>query len=1140
MSEPNVPLLASVHSSSSAEHPLSSALHPSARRTSSYSLLAPHPHDSSSHFRRPHAATISAPRRKTQHAEAELLGLEASHLRESKTTLSSPATVAQAIMEAEHLNITRSSSTNSRTLFSSLSKEELVIVNKRFDLMSDLELSEYLSLFGSSQSSTQPSASHSPHPLLDPASLTPQNSSQSTPSLIIDDQDSQIPLFPPSPPGHVKPEIADHPLRVLSRAIRELQEEIARLEEDNQALRLAHPHPVKTADQLSIHDGIADALSSSLAPDSLLNAPVPPQTISSIAQSIRSSSPAPSVRSHLSQTSRRTKSPLLSHPSTLPTASPPIPHAPLPDPDPMSTPVAQGKKNNRTSWTSGLWVWSNGKPRRPRKGSIGSIASFGLGIGSPAPAGVPEENEAPEEEDEYAWRKGDGGSSPAFKAIFLATRIITPDPSSILVPTSVSSKSLIAYLAHSLVSNARDEGIVAREPPGRRQSRDLSRSRATSIASQLSPDLANATPTRERGYGDQALAATASLGRTLLSSVSTATMRARAMGEDIGRPSLLSRTSHSRSFPTVTSLAAPQLSDSSPLAQTSPNVEIPPPSVELSSIVPDDARPPTMVLSRQNLGSFFQSTKLKTATRFDNGETPLTDRYGFIYDIQHASMLKDASAAGAVAPASLTGNVLSTEDGWVLRRKDVDSRSESSPRPSFDCTRSEQPSPRISLDVPLASPTSAHTPTVSRSSIDRGRTVPPPSLVINPTAPITAKESLTVSTRGSTSLHSTATSTPLTTATTSTTMRPIDSRRTVSSLLDRLTDMHDAQQKERTAEWDAFLRKRSKSRSQLPNGAKTSGALSEDLRWGSGLIGLSQMGLAKDGQEDWKAFAALVRKGIPLAYRSDIWAECSGAKDLMVPGEYREILKVHEGDVGPFDKEIEKDVGRTFPGNVFFGGDGPGVAKLRRVLIAYSWLVYIHTILMMLMSGMNMLAATLLLTHSDEEQAYWVLLSIIERLLPTDFFAPSLLASRADQAVLSDLVALHLPKVDEKLSEVGLNLASLTFGWFLSLFTDCLPVETLFRVWDVFFVEGHAALFRIAIAILRLAEPDILASEGVSGLFAAVNANTARLWSADKLIHLQHAIKSVVKNQDIAARCHEKVLELQAGLEDPPSDATSR
>jgi hypothetical protein len=88
-----------------------------------------------------------------------------------------------------------------------------------------------------------------------------------------------------------------------------------------------------------------------------------------------------------------------------------------------------------------------------------------------------------------------------------------------------------------------------------------------------------------------------------------------------------------------------------------------------------------------------------------------------------------------------------------------------------------------------------------------------------------------------------------------------------------------------------------------------------------------------------------------------------------------------------------------------------------------------------------MLAATLLLTHTDEEQAYWVLLSIIENLLPKDFFAPSLLASRADLAVLVDLVKQLVPRVSDHLAELRVELASVTFGWFLSLFTDCLPVE---------------------------------------------------------------------------------------------------
>lgn len=243
-----------------------------------------------------------------------------------------------------------------------------------------------------------------------------------------------------------------------------------------------------------------------------------------------------------------------------------------------------------------------------------------------------------------------------------------------------------------------------------------------------------------------------------------------------------------------------------------------------------------------------------------------------------------------------------------------------------------------------------------------------------------------------------------------------------------------------------------------------------------------------------------------MSYRAEVWSECSGARDLLVPGEYAEILSVHADDQSPVMAEIEKDVSRTFPGNVFFGGDGPGVAKLRRVLTAYSW----HNPAVGYCQGMNMLVATLLLTYTDEEQAFWVLHCMVERLLPPDFYAPSLLGSRADQAVLSDLVRTHVPRVTAHLESLGVDLTVITFGWFLSLFTDCLPVETLFRVWDVFFVEGHDVLFRVALAIIKLNETELVACEGVSELFKVVSGMTGRLWSADKLIALQHGYKGIV------------------------------
>jgi small G protein signaling modulator 3 len=90
-------------------------------------------------------------------------------------------------------------------------------------------------------------------------------------------------------------------------------------------------------------------------------------------------------------------------------------------------------------------------------------------------------------------------------------------------------------------------------------------------------------------------------------------------------------------------------------------------------------------------------------------------------------------------------------------------------------------------------------------------------------------------------------------------------------------------------------------------------------------------------RDERKEFDRLVRSGIPLVYRSKVWLECSGGLEMREPGLFRDLLA--EASVegpGSVTREIEKDVGRTMPLNVFFGGDGAGVNKLRRVLTAYS------------------------------------------------------------------------------------------------------------------------------------------------------------------------------------------------------------
>lgn len=241
----------------------------------------------------------------------------------------------------------------------------------------------------------------------------------------------------------------------------------------------------------------------------------------------------------------------------------------------------------------------------------------------------------------------------------------------------------------------------------------------------------------------------------------------------------------------------------------------------------------------------------------------------------------------------------------------------------------------------------------------------------------------------------------------STQVSSVTLRNTVTSLLNQLTEMHDRQQVAQKAEWDVFLAHRRARRrsapampsttlplnstsSTLTSGGRTAAALlgltqshttseeeHEELSHQKGLVGLATMGIApfsssatpaskskasgnknnKLFREDWREFARLVRKGVPLVYRAKIWSECVGALDMNEPGYFTDLLSSHKGEESSILGEIEKDVKRTseslllgflevvnlmhlmetVPTNIFFGGDGVGVDKLRRVLHAYSW-----------------------------------------------------------------------------------------------------------------------------------------------------------------------------------------------------------
>ncbi|KAJ7471030.1 rab-GTPase-TBC domain-containing protein [Mycena latifolia] len=719
------------------------------------------------------------------------------------------------------------------------------------------------------------------------------------------------------------------------------------------------------------------------------------------------------------------------------------------------------------------------------------------------------------------------GSS--LRAIANATRVMTADPASILADQGLETGPLIARLALELIRNARDEGIVFREPTKERRERErrgLEVEPAGSTDGPSGPFAVLSPPATSPGEAILTLSrALGSAGVASQDGFRTAKGKGKSRAASImtsPAPLFAGFMSGHPRKPSTTAEAQQQKSgggaDTS--SGTTPAATVrTAPSVPLESIIPAMAKPPTQYLSRTYTPltardfRFSIPLPMPSAARFAAGEAPLTDRYGFVYDVAQYDVLLliRARECGNTAPACLTGVKIAD------REEDNSWPDDAEVRPTIEivkgeceCGEGSEGSASPSGTDAASSVKSSHaTPSVkSRASSSSKRQ----SIVGAPVPPVASTAVLAVA--PDTPRHACA--------------------HTVRRLLDELTAIHDERQAAQRKEWDAFVRQRSKGKgaskaaaavASVAGGAAAilglgTACAEDELSHSDGLIGFAQLGLSAN-RDERREFDRLVRSGIPLVYRSKVWLECSGGLEMMEPGLFRDLLAVE--DPGHVVAEIEKDVGRTMPLNVFFGGDGAGVVKLRRVLTAYSR----RNPAVGYCQGMNLVTSTLLLVHADEEEAFWGLAAIVEKILPEDFFSPSLLPSRACPLVLLDYVKEYTPKLHAHLDDLGVDLPAICFSWFLSLFTDCLPVETLFRVWDVFLVDGLDVLFRVALAILRSNEAELLRCESIPAVYVALENLPTRMWQPDKLLQLEVELRPSITHADIVERCETHVAALK-------------
>lgn len=225
----------------------------------------------------------------------------------------------------------------------------------------------------------------------------------------------------------------------------------------------------------------------------------------------------------------------------------------------------------------------------------------------------------------------------------------------------------------------------------------------------------------------------------------------------------------------------------------------------------------------------------------------------------------------------------------------------------------------------------------------------------------------------------------------------------------------------------------------------------------------------------------LVAMGIPESLRGRLWLLFSDAvTDLAAhPGYYSNLVEESMGKCCLVTEEIERDLHRSLPEHPAFQNE-TGIAALRRVLTAYAH----RNPKIGYCQSMNILTSVLLL-YAKEEEAFWLLVAVCERMLP-DYFNHRVIGAQVDQSVFEELIKEQLPELAEHMHDLS-ALASISLSWFLTLFLSIMPLESAVNVVDCFFYDGIKAIFQLGLAVLEATAEGLCSSKDDSQAFMVLS-----------------------------------------------------
>ena len=158
--------------------------------------------------------------------------------------------------------------------------------------------------------------------------------------------------------------------------------------------------------------------------------------------------------------------------------------------------------------------------------------------------------------------------------------------------------------------------------------------------------------------------------------------------------------------------------------------------------------------------------------------------------------------------------------------------------------------------------------------------------------------------------------------------------------------------------------------------------------------------------------------------------------------------------------EIGRDLHRTFYIEKFRTGNGRDM--LKNVLTAVGFvrpeIGYCQ--------GMNFIAGALINLIDDEEKSFWIFLCFIDNIQLNLLYLRNMPDFLIRVYQLKKLIEFYFPKLGNHLKRNQINLDLFFSKWLLTIFSNYLPFDVLYKVWDVFIIDKWKALFKFCMILL--------------------------------------------------------------------------